>query len=543
MIYEYMYKQKHNGIMCYTFKDTSGKSCTFTSSQIKQLSKTHKFNGIAISSKDGRLYFPKSIKKDLTIQNKPKSGLSITTGKNLENFANFYGALKKRDIVDKIGNYLFNSLIPSKTICIIHGLRRTGKTTSIIQSIKILLDYGISSNNICYIVPSLESSKLTDMNELISTLNKLDQTYIFIDEITFVHNFIEQANYITDIFMPTHSDKRLVITGTDSFTFSVAFKTTLLGRAYIINSTWLKYEEYIRIMGRKGLVESDDAIFKSGILYTEAYNNLENSTKELNSAVFENVKNTLFRNRVYKSSIPQSLIDIDNDLLVYLSYSIILKSVEDKSKSTLNRNMPTLNKELEARLKEYSGLISFNPSLRNVKLKVLYDILSVLIELNVSYRISNLVNSNSERHIKAITDTELICMIQSLFYSVKSRKEITDKDKGDLFENFIISQVIMYNQETNKFNQLGYGKYQYNSIEHEIDLLLISHTSNSYAIEIKYSKDTSPEFKRHLIDTSLPLAIERKLIKYIIYRGKTIMGKEVSYINANDFLLNLDKWL
>lgn len=59
MIYEYTHSEKISGKKYYVFKDTHGDSFRLTSGQIKKLYRLHTFKGIAISSKDGRLYLPK----------------------------------------------------------------------------------------------------------------------------------------------------------------------------------------------------------------------------------------------------------------------------------------------------------------------------------------------------------------------------------------------------------------------------------------------------------------------------------------------------
>ena len=92
---------------------------------------------------------------------------------------------KKRYCFSDCFNYLNSN---DKNVLCLYGLRRTGKTTLIDQSIAELNDYSDCLRIICDIND--------DMFDIIECIKKNDKKYIFIDEVTKVNNFINTSSVL-----------------------------------------------------------------------------------------------------------------------------------------------------------------------------------------------------------------------------------------------------------------------------------------------------------------------------------------------------------
>lgn len=193
-------------------------------------------------------------------------------------------------------NYI-NKLIDTEFVKVFIGMRRTGKTQLMLNTIEELKNKGISEENIIYI--SLESRKYnhiktyTQLDEAVySQIKNTDQrTYIFIDEIQEVENWEKSINsYRIDL----NSD--IYITGSNSKLLSTELSTLLAGRYVQIpvypfsfkevlkytkqnitpntqineKEIWNKYLEY---GGMPSIQAIEDEYIKTNIL-TDIYNSI-----------------------------------------------------------------------------------------------------------------------------------------------------------------------------------------------------------------------------------------------------------------------------
>lgn len=110
-------------------------------------------------------------------------------------------------------DYLFDS--KDTKVCILYGLRRTGKTTLMLQTISELTQDDFEKS--AYI----EVSNRDTISSLYSDLDMLKEEgykYIFIDEVTSLDNFISMSSLFPDVYV--RKGMRIVLTGTDSLGFS-----------------------------------------------------------------------------------------------------------------------------------------------------------------------------------------------------------------------------------------------------------------------------------------------------------------------------------
>ena len=125
----------------------------------------------------------------------------------------------QRIIGEELKDYLFES--EDTKVCILYGLRRTGKTTLMLQTISELTQDEFEKS--AYI----EVSNRDTISSLYSDLDRLKEEgykYIFIDEVTSLDNFISMSSLFPDVYV--RKGLRIVLTGTDSLLL-VNFMTEL----------------------------------------------------------------------------------------------------------------------------------------------------------------------------------------------------------------------------------------------------------------------------------------------------------------------------
>ena len=87
------------------------------------------------------------------------------------------------------------------------------------------------------------------MSSLYKDLNRLSEMnykYAFIDEITFIDDFIDTAAVLPDLF--ASMGMKIVISGTDSLGLWLASKNELYDRTFTIHTTWISFAEHARLL-------------------------------------------------------------------------------------------------------------------------------------------------------------------------------------------------------------------------------------------------------------------------------------------------------
>ena len=197
---------------------------------------------------------------------------------------------KARNLVREMIHYI--NLNSRDTVCVLHGIRRTGKTVALRHLVLKLAQLGVDVNKIKFI----ELQKEINIDVLYSVINNFEDCIIIIDEITRAKNFIDSAAYLSDTIVARNRNK-VIIAGTDSFAFPIANLTSLFGRAVYCHSTILTFEEYTRIFG---LQHSPELAFKnyreSGAIYDSDFRDFGSILNTLRAVVIANVKNTVRNN-------------------------------------------------------------------------------------------------------------------------------------------------------------------------------------------------------------------------------------------------------
>ena len=201
---------------------------------------------------------------------------------------------KKRDCYKSLKAYVDGNF-PGK-ICILYGLRRTGKSTMLFQ-----LANDLPLNETAYIkVNSLNT--MSDLTKDLTALQKSGYKYVLIDEITLLSDFINTAATLSDIF--SMMGMKIVVSGTDSLGFAMANRDELYDRNITIHTSFISFREYVRLLN---IHDVDSYIEYGGTLKMEnmsfddpdsafddvSFRDDESTRKYIDTAISRNIQHNL----------------------------------------------------------------------------------------------------------------------------------------------------------------------------------------------------------------------------------------------------------
>lgn len=128
-----------------------------------------------------------------------------------------------------------NQLYGSENACLIYGLRRTGKTTMLMQAISEL-----PKDKTAYI-KIMTTDSMANLNHDLKLLSGLGYQYVFIDEVTLLKDFIDGASLFSDVY--AMFGMKIVLSGTDSLGFAISADEELYDRAVTIHTTFIPFRE------------------------------------------------------------------------------------------------------------------------------------------------------------------------------------------------------------------------------------------------------------------------------------------------------------
>lgn len=135
---------------------------------------------------------------------------SVIAGRGLEAMSQGVKDWGLRDCFEQLEEYLYSK--ESDRVCLIFGLRRTGKTTMLRQAIGRMAKEDLSRT--AYI-KARRTDNMAMMNRDLKKLFDAGFRYVFIDEVTLMEDFIDSAALFSDVFATM--GMKIVLSGTDSW--------------------------------------------------------------------------------------------------------------------------------------------------------------------------------------------------------------------------------------------------------------------------------------------------------------------------------------
>lgn len=523
--------------------------------------------------KEAKAMLPKSpVQKKLY---SPLFKTEILTGDNLKLFSLRAAKLKSRPCLHIVQEFL-NGDIDSRVL-ILYGLRRTGKTTLIQQSI---LNMNTEQLNKTAFIQVKQGDTLSAVNQDMKQLLNQGFRYVFLDEVTLMEDFIEGAALFSDIYAAC--GMKIVLSGTDSLGFLFSADEQLYDRCQMLHTTFIPYREFESVLGIRGIdeyIRYGGTMSLSGVHYNEnsTFSSKKSTDEYVDSAIARNIQHSLkyyqdaghfrhlqslYDNNELTSVINRIVEDINHrftiDVLVrdFVSHDLgvsarnLRKDLSqptdlldhiDKNKFTegLKKALDILNKnEQKVKIEEA----------HRIEIKEYLD----LLDLTVDIPIETLPVVNEKTYLTAISQPGLrYCQADALVkqlmedavfqnISINERKRIIDRILDEI-KGRMMEEIVLL--ETKK----AYPKkeiFRLSFAVGEFDMVIFDpEKTNCEIFEIKHSSVSVPQQYRHLIDAQKCKDTEFRYgaitKKCVIYRGESKIDGEIKYINVEEYLNNL----
>jgi len=173
---------------------------------------------------------------------------NVCTGSSLIEFAREAEGLLRRDIFPRIESFIQGPR--TSKVLVIYGLRRTGKTTMIRQSI---LSLPAELCKRAAYVKIGNGDTLAALNRDLKRLHANGIDLVYIDEVTLLGKFIDSASLFSDVHAAV--GMKIVLSGTDSLGFWLAAREELYDRAELLHTTFIPFREHSRLLGTDDIDE------------------------------------------------------------------------------------------------------------------------------------------------------------------------------------------------------------------------------------------------------------------------------------------------
>lgn len=516
----------------------------------------------------------------------PEFKMSALFGEALLKMAQTASQYERRDCFSKIQDFL--KAPAADKVCLVFGLRRTGKTTLLKQLILAMSEE--EQKSAIYIKASTENT-IEELNADLKLANKLKYKYVLIDEITLIEKFIDNAALLSDVYAV--QGMKIVLSGTDSLGFWFAQNEELYDRAVTIHTTFVPFREYSRLLK---IDDIDEYIRYGGTLkagetnfedsdanaFDASFRTDESTRRYIDTAIAQNIQHSLkcydrgnhFRNLIdlyKKDELTNAINRIIEDMNQAFTVDVITR---DFKSSDLGSAKDLLRREKDE-TKRTDFLDTFDASevtkklmeilkIRNkerqtieieeVHIQEITEYLKALDLLEIVYT-ENIPISNKKQERIIFTQSGMrFCQAQVLVYSLMQdevfgsltgelRDIITEKILEDVRGRMLEDIVFL---ETKRTYGSKRNVFKLKFASGEFDMVIQDKTKKQCEIfEIKHSKEPFPAQYRHINDEekiSLTEAQFGKVVrKCVLYRGESQMLENgVEYKNVEEFLKGLN---
>jgi hypothetical protein len=488
-------------------------------------------------------------------------------GNALWNMAEGARDFEKRDCFQIIENYIYGKQMDK--VCLIYGLRRTGKTTLLRQ---LILDMNEAEQARTLYIKSTVTDTMADLNRAMKLAVKNGFRYVFIDEVTLISDFIDSASLFSDVYAA--QGIKIILSGTDSLGFYFASNEELYDRAVMVHTTYIPFREHKRLLGIAGIDEyiryggtlkAGELRFGDEIDWEEAsFRDDESTRRYIDTAICKNIQHSLacykegshFRNlkRLYDANeLTNAINRIIQDMNHEFTKEVILRKFVSrdlrstaqllrKAKKPENRTdaldeinvsnvIAGLKKILE--IKEKEELQEAVSEQVAGEIKEYFTALDLTTDIKVE---SNVVASGDLSRTVFTQPGMRYCQAQTLVYLLMRDNEfkaLSEREKLLISEKILddvrglmLEDIVLL--ETHKvMNKKRVFKLQFDV--GEIDMVIYDPENDSCELyEIKHSNVKSEEQWRHLKD-------EKKL-KYIMNIYGSISKKCVLFKGQSEVL-------
>ena len=509
----------------------------------------------------------------------PEFYTNVVTGTGLQALANSVAKYGKRDCFSTLQKFVAGSY--DGKICILYGLRRTGKTTLLFQ---MLSELPIEKTAYIKVQTIDDMSRLT---KDLKVLFELGYRYVFIDEITLLSDFIDTAAVLSDVF--SMMGMKIVVSGTDSLGFAMANRDELYDRSVTIHTSFIPFREYARLLN---ICSVDSYIEYGGTLKMEnmsfddpdaafdevAFRDDESTRKYIDTAISRNIQHTLkndhygeYFNQLRELYEKGELTNVINRIVQHMNHRFVLRVVEDEFKShdfgsakeLLLHDLPAERatvlydvdeKQILERLKAIIEVKEKSETTVPITQEHIDKVKKYLLMLDLIVNCPERYESGKQaEHIVfsqpgmryAIAKALVYSLMQDAYFALISEADkayitgkILDDVKGRMLEDIVLLEVCKAAPST-----MEAFKFKFDA-GGEFDMVIYDKAGQNCRIyEIKHSTEVNEKQTIHLRDAEKCQIIENRFGpisgKFVLYRGKDTLAEGVQYLNVENYLCGL----
>ena len=518
--------------------------------------------------------------------------ISVVRGEALARWARTAADWERRDGFGRLLRFARGPQEPK--VCIIYGLRRTGKTTMLMQLVNQLSPDQFDRT--AYV----KTTSAATMRELDGVLRNLEQEgvrYALIDEVTLMEDFIDMAAVLSDTYAA--SGMKIVLSGTDSLGFWFVLDEELYDRAYMIRTTVIPFAEFSRVLGVRdvdeyichgGLMKRGETAFDDPDARREeaSFRDDESTRRYIDTAIARNIQHSLkcFNHGsrflalrdLYEAG---ELTDVINRIIEDMNHQFLVSVILRDFKSN------DLHSAAQLLYKQRSGGRTF-------------DLLSSIDERRVTARLMEILDlwnrderstSISAAHLSNVRDwlqaldllrftpvkssdwTDMpphavftqpgmrYAQAQALVFSLakdeklakcdpevigRVRDKVLEDVKGRMLEDIVVSETLRVLPRNDDPLKAAAG-FKLVFPRGEFDMVVFRPERRSYELfEIKHSDRSDDRQARHLRDPRKIAEVEahhgKVVSRTVLYRGKTFTAPDgVIWRNVEEYLEQLGR--
>ena len=515
----------------------------------------------------------------------PEFKMSALYGEALLKMAQTASQYERRDCFSKIQDFLKTPA--ADKVCLVFGLRRTGKTTLLKQLVLAMNEE--EQKSAIYIKASKEN-KIEELNADLKIANKLKYKYVFIDEITLIEKFIDNAALLSDVYAV--QGMKIVLSGTDSLGFWFAQNEELYDRAVTVHTTFVPFREYSRLLKihdideyiryggtlKAGKTNFEDSDINS---FNASFRTDESTRRYIDTAIAQNIQHSLkcydrgnhFRNLIdlyKKDELTNAINRIIEDMNQAFTVDVItrdfnssdlgsakdlLRREKDESKRTdfldtfdASEVTKKLMDILKIRNKERQTI-----EIKEVHIQEITEYLKALDLLQIVYTENIPISNKKEERIIFTQSGMRFCQAQVLVYSLMQdevfgsltgnlRDIITEKILEDV-QGRMLEDIVFLETKRTYGSKRNVFKLKFAS--GEFDMVIQDKAKKQCEIfEIKHSKQMVSTQYRHINNEEKIVLTEAQfgkvVRKCVLYRGESqVLENGVEYKNVEEFLKGL----
>lgn len=517
-----------------------------------------------------------------TIEGDIMYSTNVMTGEELLKTVKMSSEYEKRDKYYLIEKYLYGK--QEDKVCVLYGLRRTGKTTLIRQAILNMSD---DDREKAAYIKITQSDTMSELNFDLKKLNRQGYKYIFIDEITLMKDFIDSAAILSDIYAAM--GMKIVLSGTDSLGFRLAENQELYDRAYNINTTFIPFREYSRLLKKDDI---DEYIRYGGTLKAGetdydnpddmSFDNEGSARRYVDTAICKNIQHSLehcedgrqFRHlySLYKAG---ELTNAINRIIEDMNHRFIIDVVTREFKSS-DLRFAARNLRLEKDPEKRTEILDIIDEKSVVKRMM--DVLDMKNKSEQKIAVTDDHIAEIKQYLKEldlISECKIVqadlgispieyviftqpgmryCQAQVLVYSLlqdqvfgllegNDQEAVCNKILEDVRGRMLEDIVLLETART--INKRRYDIFKLRFDTGEFDMVIYDREEGVCGIyEVKHSSKCDENQYRHLIDEEKCALTERRfgriVGKTVLYRGEDFETDDgIAYRNVENYLREL----